>query len=234
MRLVTREQWAARPPKQRVTFSPTRPCTGHWNGPKLTVRGNTQWDHSFCAPQVRGIQNFHMDSRGWSDIAYNWLVCQHGYVYEGRGLKYQNGANGTNMGNKISSAICYLGGEGNPFTDEAKNAFHLTTKYVSDNSSAPTGAMGHRDHKSTRCPGDEIYNWIGLGMPIKYTNLESNEEENDVSFESHEERVKFVKDAYRNIAKREPAESEWSYWVYIIAANPVNALNLIVGLHAER
>lgn len=233
MRLVTRNQWGARNPKARSEFTPTRPTTGHWNGPIIRVRGNIQWDHSFCAPLVRGVQNFHMDTRGWADIAYNWVTCPHGYVFEGRGLKYQNGANGTTTGNKTSPANCYLGGEGNPFTQEAKIAFHKLTKYVADNSSAPQGAMGHRDHKATQCPGNEIYNWIKLGMPVPY-ELNKKERDEEMSFESHDERVEFVKKSYRNIAKREGSVEEVSFWVYIIALNPVNALNLIVDLNAER
>lgn len=231
MRLVTREQWGARPPKGRSPFFPTQACTGHWNGPTLTVRGNTQWDHNFCAPVVRGIQNFHMDGRNWSDIAYNWVECPHGYTFEGRGLKYQNGANGTNAGNKSSPAIMYLGGERNPFTDEAKIGFHQCTIYVADNSSAKHGAIGHRDHKATACPGDAIYNWIKQGMPVKYTDFKKD---NEMSFESHDERVQFVKKSYRNIAKREPSQDEVNFWVYLIALNPVNSLNLIVDLSAER
>lgn len=230
MRLVTREQWGARSPRQRTPFYPTRPTTGHWNGPKITVRGNSQWDHAFCSPLVRGIQNFHMDGQGWSDIAYNWVECPHGYIFEGRGLKYQNGANGTNLGNKTSPALMYLGGQGNPFTEEAKSAFHEATKYISDHSSAEPGAIGHRDHKNTACPGDEIYNWIKLGMPVKYVR----DEEEEMNFESHEARVKFVKNSYRKVAQREPSQGEVDFWVYMIALNPIHALDLIVDLHGER
>ncbi|MFB7411448.1 hypothetical protein ACFCZ2_30140 [Streptomyces sp. NPDC056202] len=41
--------------------------------------------HADCAAQVRGIQAFHMDSNGWSDIAYSHLACVHGYLFQGRG-----------------------------------------------------------------------------------------------------------------------------------------------------
>lgn len=38
-----------------------------------------------CIFQVRYIQTFHIESRGWWDIAYNFLVGGDGEVYEGRG-----------------------------------------------------------------------------------------------------------------------------------------------------
>jgi len=230
MRLVTREQWGARPPKQRSPFYPTQPSTAHWNGPTLKIRGEVTWGHEFCSAIVRGIQNFHMDQRKWSDIAYNWLECPHGYTYEGRGLKYQNGANGTNTANRTSPAVCYLGGEGNPFTDEAKVGFNQVAQYVASNSSAKPGMIGHRDHKSTACPGDVIYRWVKSGMPVKYVDFT----EQDMSFESHAERENFVKKCYKNIAKRVPSEEEVAWWVYVIAYNPTNALNLMVDLEAER
>src|SRR5688572_21786255 len=33
---------------------------------------------------VRGTQNYHMDSNGWCDIAYHFLVDKHGNIFEGR------------------------------------------------------------------------------------------------------------------------------------------------------
>lgn len=38
-----------------------------------------------CTLRVRLIQTFHMESRSWDDIGYNFLVGGDGAVYEGRG-----------------------------------------------------------------------------------------------------------------------------------------------------
>jgi hypothetical protein len=166
MKIVTRSEWRARSPRYRNTGKLDGQSTGHWNGPKITVGGKITWDHSVCAGLVRGIQNFHMDGRGWSDIAYNYLVCPHGFVYEGRGVNIINGANGTNSGNRSSHAICMLAGQGNPFPDEEKLAYKECVSYISMRSLAPNSSMGHRDHKSTECPGDERYKWVHAGMPV--------------------------------------------------------------------
>lgn len=37
-----------------------------------------------CTFQVRYMQTFHIESRNWSDIGYNFLVGGDGAVYEGR------------------------------------------------------------------------------------------------------------------------------------------------------
>lgn len=163
--LVTRSQWGARKPTKRTTKELNSPSTGHWTGQAVTVVGKFEWEHDKCAQLVRGIQNFHMDTRGWSDIAYNFMECPHGYTFEGRGLDVINSANGTNIANQNSHAICALSGEGNPFKMGEKVGFKAAVKYISDKTGAPNICVGHRDQKATACPGDERYNWLKAGMP---------------------------------------------------------------------
>src|SRR5699024_5439744 len=56
---------------------------------------------------VRGIQEEHLNG-DYDDIAYNYLVCRHGYIYIGRGYQYQSAAN--RDGNSTYYAICGLTG----------------------------------------------------------------------------------------------------------------------------
>lgn len=166
MKYRTRNEWGARKPKRVNGANMDAKSTGHWNGPTVKVGGKTTWSHDKCDSLVRGIQNFHMDGRGWNDIAYNFVVCPHETVYEGRGLNVINGANGTNVGNRTSHAVMWLSGQENPFTEGEKNGFRLAVRFVSERTAAPDVAIGHRDHKSTECPGNERYNWIKGGMRL--------------------------------------------------------------------
>lgn len=161
---VPRSRWGARKPKSSSRLNASKPCTGHWNGPTVTVNGLTTWSHDRCAGIVRGIQNFHMDGRGWQDIAYNFVVCPHGYVFEGRGLNTRSAANGTNAGNSSSYAIQWLAGPNNPFTSGEKSGFREARDFCVKHGSSPTGAMGHRDWKATDCPGNERYGWLKSGQ----------------------------------------------------------------------
>lgn len=171
MNIVSRSAWGARAPKYINRGHLKEKSTGHWNGPTVTVGGKLEWNHDHCAGLVRGIQNFHMDSRGWADIAYNFVICPHEVIFEGRGLNVQNGANGTNSGNKTSHAIMWLSGEDNPFSEFQKAAFRQCVKYIGDNTQAPDACVGHRDHKATACPGDARYRWIKAGMPVGYAPI---------------------------------------------------------------
>ncbi len=56
---------------------------------KLAVVHHSDSSNSYSPADVpgvlRSIQAFHMDGRGWSDIAYNFVVDKYGGVWEGRG-----------------------------------------------------------------------------------------------------------------------------------------------------
>ncbi len=118
-------------------------------------------DHKNCARRVRSIQNFHIDSRGWDDIAYNELVCRHGYVFEGRGFGVRSAATGVD--NSHTYAICFLG-------DDKKNRKDITAKalqaLIDITRSYGRGAgkkfkyRGHKDFMQTSCPGAELYSII--------------------------------------------------------------------------
>lgn len=56
-----------------------------------------------CARLVRDFQTYHIESKGWDDIGYNFLVGGDGSIYVGRGWDYQ----GT-VFFIISFAICLL------------------------------------------------------------------------------------------------------------------------------
>lgn len=148
--VITRAQWGARAPRARPPEDFTG-GTAHWEGPHMGT-----FPHTSCPAKVRGIQAFHMDARGWSDIAYNYIPCPHGYIFEGRGQGVRSAANGTNVGNDSDGAVCYLGGEGDPFTPEGAQAMAYALHLVS-----PGGQRhAHRDWKPTACPGDTIAAWV--------------------------------------------------------------------------
>ncbi len=166
--LVTREEWGARPARS-VTRRDLTMLTAHYGGPSpwgaSADRSTPEafaatTDHARCASIVRAYQAFHLDSRGWSDIAYSSLVCPHGWRFEGRGRDVRTAAQGTTAGNDTSHATCYIAGDGDPLTDEAKAAF-------ADESRRLDGLRrGHRDWKATACPGDPLYTWVHGGQAV--------------------------------------------------------------------
>lgn len=56
---------------------------------------------------VRNIQDFHMQTRKWDDIGYNFLIGRTGTVFVGRGWLYQ-GAHSRDY-NRESICIAFIG-----------------------------------------------------------------------------------------------------------------------------
>lgn len=164
VQLVRRSEWGARAPLSRSPLTPTYGTTVHWEGPHMG-----SFTHDKCAGKVRSIQNFHMNTRGWQDIAYTALVCPHGWVFEGRWVNTRTAANGTTAGNSRAYAVCYLGGTGDPFTTAAKRAFRTVVDWLDRSGNAGPGRNCHRDWKSTDCPGDEICAWVKAGLQTPTT-----------------------------------------------------------------
>ena len=156
-RFVSREHWGATPRGATVTTHPiggTEGVTLHWEGPHMGP-----FEHGLCAVKVRDIQRFHKEDRKWADVAYNLLVCPHGYVFEGRGVGVRSAANGSTQTNDDWYAVCYLGGELDGFTENGKAGFTYAVQLLRRAGAGPK-VNGHRDHKATSCPGPSIYAWL--------------------------------------------------------------------------
>jgi hypothetical protein len=105
---------------------------------------------------MRSIQNYHMDTQGWSDIAYNLAVCTHGYIYEGRGKGKGSGANGTSDANHNYPSVCALVGENDPQPSALDDGIADAVEKLRGWGVGST-MKGHRDFVSTACPGSSIY-----------------------------------------------------------------------------
>jgi hypothetical protein len=128
-------------------------------------------DHDHAAAVVRNIQADHMDGRNsdrkpWADIAYNFLIDPWGYVFVGRGWDNRCAANGDAITNSHMLAICYLGGEDDPFTDAAKEALASAVREAQTAHGFGSIVQPHSEYFLTRCPGDEIRNWIAQGLQV--------------------------------------------------------------------
>lgn len=119
---------------------------------------------------VRSIWNYHVNTNGWSDIGYNWLVAPDGTMYEGRGA---NTIGAHFCGNNSNTAgICMIGNYmlTTP-TTSAENALvqllawescqqglnPLDSAIHNGLGSVINRISGHRDGCTTSCPGDMFH-----------------------------------------------------------------------------
>ncbi|MFJ6566214.1 peptidoglycan-binding protein [Streptomyces sp. NPDC091292] len=165
MKLVTRKTlgW---PASAAPTQTSTKGVKVHYEGTPVSTK--LLKDHDACVAEVRAIRASHLANKreNYSDIAYNYLACPHGYLFEGRGIGRRTGANGNQDLNRAHYAICGLvGSEGLTQPTDAmlsaiRDGIELLRKH-----GAGDEIKGHRDGYATACPGGPLYAWVQKGAP---------------------------------------------------------------------
>ncbi|KAL4895423.1 N-acetylmuramoyl-L-alanine amidase domain-containing protein [Aspergillus ambiguus] len=162
MRFVTREEWGAAAPNGDYTaMTDAKGVKVHYLGPSFSGR-----EHSECGAYMKSIQEMHMSdsSEGWMDIAYNLAVCEHGYVFDGRGKGHRSGANGDQELNAEHYAVlAFLAKEGvTEPTDEQFTGVQDAIAYLR-RAGAGDEIKGHKDGFDTECPGGPLYQLVQDG-----------------------------------------------------------------------
>ncbi|CAL8332075.1 unnamed protein product [Lota lota] len=124
-----------------------------------------------CSGDMRAMQHFHQDERGWNDIGYSFVVGSDGYVYEGRGWHHR-GAH-TRGRNSIGYGVAIIGN----YTSTLPSRYsmdllrHRLVQCAVDGGRLAVNytLLGHRQVVNyTSCPGDaffsEISTWEHFGV----------------------------------------------------------------------
>lgn len=113
--------------------------------------------------RLRQIQNFHIKTRGWCDIAYHYLVSADGRIWEGR-VAHLIGAH-VERKNTGNIGISLMGVHTKkPITSDQINSVAALSAQISGDAGFVVDEetlKGHRDQKATTCPGDALYQQLG-------------------------------------------------------------------------
>jgi hypothetical protein len=159
---LSRDAWDARDSEgaQLLDRDEVAGIAVHWPG--TTDRHTTQAD---VAEALRGWQDYHMDGRGWSDIAYQVAVDQAGRAWTLRGLGVRSAANGDADVNRRYGALLLVLAVG-----EQPSAAMLATAraVVADFRARFPDGQAIRPHSAVRpegtdCPGDLVRAAIARG-----------------------------------------------------------------------
>lgn len=156
MHLLTRSDWNARPPRARHLIARFQPKLILHHAAGAILPGDDSVSLADLR-RIKGIQDYHMDTQGWNDIAYSFLFDPDGHFFEGRGIGVANGA--TRGHGATSYAICVMG----HFDQQRPDADLLEglAQYVAWGYKLglwPLGFTGgHRDYGQTSCPGNKLY-----------------------------------------------------------------------------
>lgn len=175
--IVNRREWGARLWAKRapiVRGGQLRGWAIHHNGPPVHT---ADWFDE--AAIVRAVQRYHQDSKGWSDIAYSFVVGQSGTVFEARGWSWDQFANGTDSVAPFTehddtewlTVLCLLG-QDDEIVQEPSPAMLASLNWLR-NLSVVYGRAGlevkpHRDWQHKPCPGDTLTAWCRSvdGQPL--------------------------------------------------------------------
>ena len=118
------------------SFAPAQVMTVHHTA------GSNDPNQDYAAT-VRAIYSYHVQSNGWSDIGYQYLIDGHGTVYEGR-----------NSGH--TSKSCLYGGDGSDFAHDLTTDQVVTGAHVSSYNTGNIGIslMGCYEPGSSTCTGN--------------------------------------------------------------------------------
>ncbi|WP_260474218.1 peptidoglycan recognition family protein [Streptomyces sp. WAC 04229] len=183
MKLVTRAQlgWPASAAPSQTS---TKGVKVHYEGAPVSTKLLS--DHNACIAEWKAIRASHLANKteNYSDVAYNYAACPHGYLLEGRGLRKRTGANGNQTLNQGHYAIVGLvGSEGlTQPTDAMLSAIRDGIELLRANG-AGNEIKGHRDGYATACPGGPLYAWVQKGAPRPSTSQSApiqTEEESDM------------------------------------------------------
>jgi len=161
---LPRSAWNARPSK-----GPTHLNASGLLGTALHYPGMGK-RHLFAKDDVAdalwGWQDYHMNGRGWSDIAYQVAVDQAGRVWNLRGLTTRSGANGDAEVNEEYGAILLVLGDDEAPTGALINSTRLV---IADFRRLYPKATAIKPHSAvrpagTKCPGDPVRALIAAGQ----------------------------------------------------------------------
>tara|TARA_R100000656_G_scaffold93837_1_gene67942 strand:+ start:185 stop:931 length:747 start_codon:yes stop_codon:yes gene_type:complete len=156
MEYVSRDEWGALDSGKALSAfrrAPVGVIVHHTTG-----ASHTPWE------RVRQHDRYHVVTRGWNSIAYNWLVSgETGEVFEGRG--WSRGA-ATKGHNHNTVSVSYIG-SGDDLTDRGKEAILIVIGQMREKYGDHLWVKCHRDFGTTYCPGDDLATWIKSGMPMK-------------------------------------------------------------------
>jgi hypothetical protein len=144
----------------------------------------------FSAARVRSHQNYHMDSLGWCDIGYHFLVDKLGNRFEGREGSISSMPRGAHDGvNTSSMGFSCMGdfrqrSKNTPTVEIRQALYDLIAWKIPDPFTGFGGGAygsvgmcgflcGHWDAVSTTCPGEKLYAYIT-------TDLNGGEARNEV------------------------------------------------------
>ncbi len=179
--IILRSQWGAAPNTKCDTPTVSSAIRG-------AVVHHTAGTNSYTAAQsaqiVRATQAYHMKSRKWCDLGYNFLVDKYGQIFEGRNGGVDKAVRAAHSGNAAvntyTMGVSMMGTFSTSAPTQATKdavakliAWRFSAVGVPATGTYSLGGKtlnriaGHRDVIGTECPGAAAYAWLGASGGLR-------------------------------------------------------------------
>jgi hypothetical protein len=185
--IISRARWGARHPNG-FGFAPL-PAAEVWLHHSVTLAPDLVWidtDRDGVEDDEEKAMRLLEDigqSRFGGGISYTWLIPPSGRIYEGHSVDRQ-GSHTVNR-NSISRAICFIGNYDISKPTQAQirsSALLLRDAKAAGWIAHPRLTGGHRDLKSTACPGQYAYQAIPLINTYQELDMPDSPMVSDLAF----------------------------------------------------
>ncbi len=173
--IIHREDWWGNLPANKLEYNNATVVDETTHG--FIHHGASSNTYTNPISVIQGYWNYHVNTKGWKDIGYNYVMDRYGNIYQGRynpayPEKEVWGAHTGSGNNKHSFAVCFMGNFQNIHPTSV--SFNKLTKFMAWQYAKydidPLGldeingewiqtVSGHRDgpNQATACPGTHLY-----------------------------------------------------------------------------
>lgn len=165
VKVLPRALWNPAP----VVDTPRRLTAPHWiTLHHIGEQTVTDSDPEAVSRLIHGIQEHHQQSRGWSDIAYHYVIDRAGRIWEGRSVSLVGAHAGSPAANRGNIGILLLGNFNVQVPSAAQDrGLQILLEALCRQRGIPReGIWGHDEVRRdaglapTECPGANLSRWL--------------------------------------------------------------------------
>ncbi|NQZ57666.1 MAG: N-acetylmuramoyl-L-alanine amidase [Lentisphaeraceae bacterium] len=155
LKIVRRSQWAKHSIKGNISpMGAIKKITVHHtdDGPKLSKMSDLKF--------LRGIENYHRNTKGWATIGYHFVIGRDGRIYEGRPIKYQGAHASPNNSNNLGISLIGDFNHHMPSNAQINSLKALLAHVRKTYKISAKNVYGHTHQGKTECPGKMMKVWV--------------------------------------------------------------------------
>jgi hypothetical protein len=167
--LLPRSKWTTHGPVRPLASLVPSEVAGivvHWPGTTGPIGDPGQ---AKIAARLDSYRSYHVNFKGWADIAYNYAVDQAGRVWILRSAPSRSAANGDEAVNRKYVAVLLLVGPGEHPSAAMLSGFMLARREITRHYPKALAVRGHQDVRPepTDCPGVIVETLVANGTLLR-------------------------------------------------------------------